>query len=184
HNALICGFANSACGAELRRTKLSRFRKQRAEDAKREIMATMLLMRRAVIQNLRTFRRPTPRKALKQLRINSPYNAPFQRSITNRSPQSQLQSSMRFARRVSTPIALAGVGAAAYYVYQQQGTPASTADAVPTVTGTALGVSRGYSTGASPQAHATPSNQPADILGSSAVPEAVRRALIVDQGQL
>ncbi|KAK5733150.1 [Pyruvate dehydrogenase [acetyl-transferring]]-phosphatase 1, mitochondrial [Elasticomyces elasticus] len=141
-------------------------------------------MRRAIIQNLRTFRRPNPRKALKQLRITSPYNASFQRSIANRTPPSQLQQSMRFTRRVSTPIALVGVGAAAYYVYQQQGTSASTPEAIPTVSGTSVGSSRGYSTSASPQAHATPSGQSVDALGSSDLPEAVRKALIVDQGQL
>ncbi|KAK1816791.1 [Pyruvate dehydrogenase [acetyl-transferring]]-phosphatase 1, mitochondrial [Friedmanniomyces endolithicus] len=141
-------------------------------------------MRRAVIQNLRTFRRPSPRKALKQLRFNSPLNASFQRSITNRTPQSQLQSSMRFTRRVSTPIALAGVGAAAYYVYQQQGLSASPTDTTPTATSAVVGASQSYSTDASPQAHATPSSQSIDALGSGAVPEAVRKALIVDQGQL
>ncbi|KAK3670509.1 [Pyruvate dehydrogenase [acetyl-transferring]]-phosphatase 1, mitochondrial [Recurvomyces mirabilis] len=147
-------------------------------------------MRRAIIQNLRTFRRPNPRKALKQqLRINnSSYNASFQRSIANRTPQQQIQSSMRFSRRVSTPIALVGVGAAAYYVYQQRSSDGGAAAASPTLPGQSLVSSQGrtYSTTttASPQAQATASNQPVDIPGPGEVPEAVRKALIVDQGQL
>ncbi|KAK4551975.1 [Pyruvate dehydrogenase [acetyl-transferring]]-phosphatase 1, mitochondrial [Recurvomyces mirabilis] len=148
-------------------------------------------MRRAIIQNLRTFRRPNPRKALKQLRIsNSSYNASFQRSIANRTPQQQIQSSMRFSRRVSTPIALVGVGAAAYYVYQQRSSDGSAAAASPILPGQSLVSSqpRSYSTTstttASPQAQATASNQPVDIPGPGEVPEAVRKALIVDQGQL
>lgn len=135
-----------------------------------------------MIQNLRTFRRPTPRKALKQLRINGPYNAPFQRSIATRTPQ-PLQSSMRPLRRVSVPLAL-GVGAAAsYYAWQQSGTQ-STADVSPKVTSNAVGSSASYSTAAAATASATPSHSPVGVLGASEVPEAVRKALIVDQGQL
>ncbi|KAK3075157.1 [Pyruvate dehydrogenase [acetyl-transferring]]-phosphatase 1, mitochondrial [Teratosphaeriaceae sp. CCFEE 6253] len=142
-------------------------------------------MRRAIIQNLRTFRRPTTRKALKQLALNTTYNASFTRTIANRSPQQQLQSSMRFTRRVSTPLAIAGVGAAAYYVYQQQGAPTTLTDAAPTATNTAIGSSKSYSTSASPQAHATPSSQSVGVPGAASdLPEAVRKALIVDQGQL
>ncbi|KAK4549754.1 hypothetical protein LTR36_005055 [Oleoguttula mirabilis] len=139
-------------------------------------------MRRAVIQNLRTFRRPTPRNALKQLRINGPYNAFFQRSIATRTPQ-PLQSSMRLSRRVSIPLAL-GVGAAAsYYAWQQSGTEPN-ADVSPKVSGTAVGSSKSYSTAAASTASVAPSHAPVGVLGASEVPEAVRKALIVDQGQL
>ncbi|KAK5127582.1 hypothetical protein LTR85_006922 [Meristemomyces frigidus] len=139
-------------------------------------------MRRAVIQNLRTFRRPTPRKALKQLRINGPYNASFQRSVATRTPQ-PLQSSMRPLRRVSIPLLLGGGAAASYYAWQQSGTQPH-ADVSPTVTSTAVGASSSYSTAATGTASASPSHAPVGVLGASEVPEAVRKALIVDQGQL
>ncbi|KAK5110109.1 hypothetical protein LTR62_006243 [Meristemomyces frigidus] len=142
-------------------------------------------MRRAVIQNLRTFRRSTPRKALKQLRINGPYNASFQRSIANRAPKQQLDSGMRFGRRVSTPIALVGIGAAGYYVYQQRDGPAEAESQTPAVTTFIPGSSNAYSTTASPKSYATPAHQPMEEFVANDIPEAVRKALIVDQaGQL
>jgi len=139
-------------------------------------------MRRAVIQNLRTFRRPTPRKALKQLRNSGvPYNASFQRSIGSRNPQ-PLQSSMRLPRRFSVPVAL-GVGAAATYYAFQQRAPEPATGASPTVSSVASEPSRGYSA-ATGTAYAASSNTPGAVLGSGEVPDAVRKALVVDQGQL
>ncbi|KAH9818178.1 protein phosphatase 2C homolog-like protein [Teratosphaeria destructans] len=133
-------------------------------------------MRRAIIQNLRTFRRPNPRKALKQLRINGGHvNVAFERSIANRTSSQPLQSSMRFSRRISVPLGL-GVGAAGLaYFYQQRNGSASNAHASPTL------ATRGYSG----QARATASGVPLSSLAAAGeVPEAVRKALIVDQGQL
>ncbi|WPH01078.1 pyruvate dehydrogenase acetyl-transferring phosphatase 1, mitochondrial [Acrodontium crateriforme] len=133
-------------------------------------------MRRTVIQNLRTLRRPTARKALKQLRLASAYNAPFQRSIANKAPQ-PLQAPMRWSRRISVPVAL-GVGAAAtYYAYQQQGGKSATE------VSSAVGQSRGYTTGQA-TAYGTPSTSATGGIDTVSVPEAVRKALIVDQGQL
>lgn len=144
-------------------------------------------MRRAVIQNLRIFRRPSPRQALKKLRINGLHNATFQRTIASRSPQ-PLQASMRLSRRVSIPVAL-GVGAAAlYYGYEQrtaQSTPSAFAPGVSPVSrasSESQSQARSYSTAATPvQPTHTPSTLPTV---SEAVPEAVRKALIVEQGQL
>ncbi|KAF2161589.1 hypothetical protein M409DRAFT_69680 [Zasmidium cellare ATCC 36951] len=145
-------------------------------------------MRRAVIQNLRTFRRSTPRKALKSLRISSNQHAQFSRSVVNRSP-SPLQSSMRLSRRISVPIAL-GVGASAlYYGYEQQrarSTPNTTAD-VSQVSSAAVSGSQGrsYSTATATATHVPSSSLPAGVpLEAESVPESVRKALIVEQGQL
>lgn len=144
-------------------------------------------MRRAVIQNLRTFRRPTPRKALKSLRITSNQHAHFSRSVVNRAP-SPLQSSMRLSRRISIPIAL-GVGASAlYYGYEQQRARPipNTASDVSPVSSTAVSGNQGrsYSTAAAATTH-TPSSLPAGVpLEAESVPESVRKALIVEQGQL
>ena len=142
-------------------------------------------MRRAVIQTLRTFRRPSPRKTLKNLRLTGPQNAAFQRSIASRTVQ-PVQSSMRFTRRVSIPVTL-GVGAAAlYYGYQQQtqkGDSGVVADVSSLANAVTSSQSRSYLTSSTATAHATPSVPP-NVLGSEAVPEAVRKALIVEQGQL
>lgn len=135
-------------------------------------------MRRAVIQNLRTFRRPTARKALKQVRVNGPYNASFQRSIASRNSP-PVQSSMRWVRRVSIPVALGVASAASYYAYQQRGLGSATEPSP--VDGAAVAKSRTYTT--VPAANATPSTL--SVGGADPeVPEAVRKALIVDQGQL
>ncbi|KAK5138308.1 hypothetical protein LTR08_003369 [Meristemomyces frigidus] len=137
-------------------------------------------MRRAVIQNLRTLRRPSPRKALKQLRVG---HVAFPRAIATRSTSTQsAPPSMRLSRRVSLPIALGVATAASYYAWQQSGAPFSTASVSPTVTGAAAASSTSYSTAAT--APAPNHRAPVDGLGAGEVPEAVRKALIVDQGQL
>lgn len=139
-------------------------------------------MRRAVIQNLRSLRRPTPRKALKNLRIHAPHNAVGQRSITSRTSQ-PLQSSMRFPRRLSAPIAL-GVGAAAlYYGYQQTTSPSAGLRADSPISSLTGGQGAGYSTAATAYSSAAKA-PPANSVESKAVPEAVRKALVVEQGQL
>ncbi|KJX98199.1 Protein phophatase 2C family protein [Zymoseptoria brevis] len=134
-------------------------------------------MRRAIIQNLRTFRRPSPRKALKNLRTTAPNHAIFSRTIASRTPQ-LADSSMRFSRRVSIPIAC-GVGAAALYYGINQTQAASpvnpAADVSPISSAVSSTKARSYLTSASPTQSATIPD---------AVPEAVRKALIVEQGQL
>jgi pyruvate dehydrogenase phosphatase len=136
-------------------------------------------MRRAIVQNLRTFRRPTPRKALKTLRISGANNVSFQRSIASRNLR-PLHSSMQF-RRLSGPLAL-GVGAGAIYYAYQNGV-GQTTDAAPSATSLAGSQARAYSNTPS-VAYAASSASPVDGLSSSQVPEAVRKALIVEQGQL
>ncbi|KXT15262.1 hypothetical protein AC579_4843 [Pseudocercospora musae] len=142
-------------------------------------------MRRAVIQNLRTFRRPSPRQGLKKLRINSPHNAIFQRTIASRTPQ-PLQSSMRLSRRVSIPVAL-GVGAAAlYYGYEQRAaqstSPAFAPDVSPVSQALSGGQARSYSTATT---SVSPTHNPSSLpTVPETVPESVRKALIVEQGQL
>ena len=135
-------------------------------------------MRRAIVQNLRTFRRPTPRKALKTLRISGANNVSFQRSIASRNLR-PLHSSMQF-RRLSGPLAL-GVGAGAIYYAYQNGV-GQTTDAA-SATSLAGSQARAYSNTPS-VAYAASSTSPVDGLSSSQVPEAVRKALIVEQGQL
>ncbi|RMY72659.1 hypothetical protein D0863_04362 [Hortaea werneckii] len=136
-------------------------------------------MRRALVQNLRTFRRPSPRKALKQLRINGPtstYNVSFHRSIVSRNPQ-PLRAQMQLGRRLSGPLLLGAFAGGVAYFYQQQTAATSPVDVhAPKVTGVAVGPSKAYST-------ATGATQSA--AGSvHELPEAVRKALIVDKGQL
>lgn len=117
-------------------------------------------MRRAAIKSLRTFRRPSPRNALRTL----VHNVVNTRSLTTRTLQ-PLHSSMRLSRRISVPIGL-GVGAAAvYYGYEQRN--AAVSSNIPVSTPHAAA----YSTATSPSL-------------SSEAPEAVRKALIVEQGQL
>lgn len=137
-------------------------------------------MRRAVIQNLRTFRRPSPRKALKSLRINNPHHVVFQRAISSRTPQA-IQSSMRLSRRISVPVAL-GVGAAAiYYGYEQTTQSPVGSNASPAASLVSGSQDRGYSSSTASPSSGYPAGA---TLESSAVPEAVRKALIVEQGQL
>ncbi|KAK4496528.1 hypothetical protein PRZ48_012508 [Zasmidium cellare] len=146
-------------------------------------------MRRAVIQNLRTFRRPTPRKALKSLRISANQHAQFSRSVINRSPSPLQSSSMRLGRRISIPIAL-GVGASAlYYGYEQQRARPTSNNApdVSPVSSAAVSGSQGraYSTATAAATHTPSSSLPAGVpLEAESVPESVRKALIVEQGQL
>lgn len=137
-------------------------------------------MRRAIVQTLRTFRRPTPRKALKTLRISGSNNVSFQRSIASRNLR-PLHSSMQF-RRLSAPLAL-GVGAGAIYYAYQNGLGQSGSAVSPPATGLTGSQARAYS-GSSSAAYATSSASPVDGLDSNQVPEAVRKALIVEQGQL
>jgi pyruvate dehydrogenase phosphatase len=135
-------------------------------------------MRRAIVQNLRTFRRPTPRKALKTLRISGTNNVSFQRSIASRNLR-PLHSSMQF-RRLSGPLAL-GVGAGAIYYAYQNGVGQS--DAAPSAISLAGSQARAYSSTPS-IAYAASTTSPVDGVASNQVPEAVRKALIVEQGQL
>ncbi|KAK3050414.1 [Pyruvate dehydrogenase [acetyl-transferring]]-phosphatase 1, mitochondrial [Extremus antarcticus] len=128
-------------------------------------------MRRAIIQNLRTFRRPTPRKALKSLRITNSQHASLQRSIGSQpSPQP-----MRWSRRISVPAALGVAAAGSYYAYQRSGAQSVGPD------GVLNGVqSRGAATAT---AYASVEHSPIGVHNTE-VPEAVRKALIVEQGQL
>lgn len=137
-------------------------------------------MRRAVVQTLRTFRRPTPRKALKSLRISGSNNVVFQRSLGSRNLR-PLHSSMQF-RRLSGPVAL-GVGAGAIYYAYQNNAGQTAASAVPTTTSLSGSHARGF-TNTPSAAYATSSSSPVDGLEPDQVPEAVRKALIVEQGQL
>ena len=134
-----------------------------------------LPMRRAVIQNLRTFRRPTPRKALKSLRINGPYNAAFQRSLASRNPPPQVP--MRWLRRISVPAAVGIAAGASYYAYERS-TGSSPADALGSFGG---GQSRAHGTAAT--AYSATATSPIGI-HDAGVPEAVKKALIVENGQL
>ena len=133
-------------------------------------------MRRAVIQNLRTFRRPTPRKALKSLRINGPYNASFQRSLASRNPPPQVP--MRWLRRISVPAAIGIAAGASYYAYQRS-TGASPADALGSLS---VGQSRSHATSAA-TAYSATATSPIGVHDAE-VPEAVKKALIVENGQL
>ena len=135
--------------------------------------ATTSPMRRAIIQNLRTFRRPTPRKALKSLRISASQNVSFQRSLASQRPP-QPQQSMRFSRRVSVPAALGVAAAASYYAYQQIGAQSVIGpDASP-----ANGVhSRGSATAAA-TAYSSVPHSPIGVHDAE-VPEAVRKASVI-----
>lgn len=145
---------------------------------KRSANVAKVSMRRAIVQNIRTFRRPNPRKALKSLRIGSPHHASSQRSIASRGQQ-PAQVPMRWSRRISIPVAL-GVGAAASYYGYQQSTYSSAV--VPSVSPVPSEQSRGYATSTA-TTYSELSNSPIGV-HSAEVPEAVRKALVVDQGQL
>jgi pyruvate dehydrogenase phosphatase len=84
-------------------------------------------------------------------------------------------------RRLSGPLAL-GVGAGAIYYAYQNGVGQKT-DVAPSATSLAGSQARAYSNTPS-VAYAASSTSPVDGLSSSQVPEAVRKALIVEQGQL
>lgn len=135
-------------------------------------------MRRAVIQNLRTFRRPTPRKAIKNLRISGSQHASFQRSIASQRSQ-QPQQPMRWGRRISIPAALGVAAAGSYYAYQRSGAQSAVGlDGSPS-----NGLqSRGTATAAA-TAYSSVQHSPIGVHDAE-VPEAVRKALIVEQGQL
>lgn len=85
-------------------------------------------------------------------------------------------------RRLSAPLAL-GVGAGAIYYAYQNNAGNTSADVAPTSTGFAGSQARSYSS-TPPAAYATSSSLPVDGLEANQVPEAVRKALIVEQGQL
>lgn len=124
-------------------------------------------MRRAVLQNLRTLRRPSPRKALKHRNTLFPVssNACQQRALTSPSSSSS-SSSMRF-RRVSLAVGATAVAGGAFYAYRAG-------------YGNTTIPSRSY---ANSPAH-TPSTSSATGPVSEEVNEAVRKALIVEQGNL
>lgn len=133
-------------------------------------------MRRAAVQNLRLFRRPVARKAGKGLRGSGPGNVSFQRTIARSARP--LHSQMQF-RRFSTPVALGAVAAGAFYAFSDStntsvvSPPAFTSRPYATTTTT---------TTATPTVQASSTSIP-DIEAAK-VPEAVRKALIVDRGQL
>jgi pyruvate dehydrogenase phosphatase len=83
-------------------------------------------------------------------------------------------------RRLSGPLAL-GVGAGAIYYAYQNGVGQS--DAAPSATSLAGSQARAYSSTPS-IAYAASTTSPVDGVASNQVPEAVRKALIVEQGQL
>lgn len=114
-------------------------------------------MRRAVVQNLRFFRRPSPRKAVKT-RLACTSNASGNRSIATRSgTQPQMRS-----RRVSQAVIGAAVaGGAAWYAYK--GTVALKNPIL--------------------LEHATPPPKPSGPPVEQ-ISEAVRKALIVERGEL
>ncbi|GAB7348233.1 hypothetical protein MBLNU459_g6228t1 [Dothideomycetes sp. NU459] len=124
-------------------------------------------MRRAVVQNLRTFRRPSPRnlKALKHRNAALPVstNVFAQRTLASRPLQSSSSSSMRF-RRISLAVGATAAAGGAFYAYRAgYGHTPSSAQA------------RAYS--------ASPSYQ----AGSSSTPaasDATRKALVVENGAL
>ncbi|KAL1302110.1 hypothetical protein AAFC00_002545 [Neodothiora populina] len=128
-------------------------------------------MRRAVVQNLRTFRRPVARKVLKHRNTLFPVslnNNVFQRrALTTKSVQSN--SSMRF-RRVSLAVGATAAAAGAFYAYRAGYGDSATAAA-----------SRSYAT--------TPSYTPPTSAAnagpaSEEINEAVRKALVIEQGAL
>jgi pyruvate dehydrogenase phosphatase len=84
-------------------------------------------------------------------------------------------------RRLSGPLALSVGAGAIYYAYQNG--VGQTTDAAPSATSLAGSQARAYSSTPS-VAYAASSTSPVDGLSSSQVPEAVRKALIVEQGQL
>lgn len=113
---------------------------------------------------------------MKALRINTPYNVAFQRSIASKNTQANA-SSMRWPRRLSMPAAVGVAAAASYYAYQRTGQPA-----FPASDASAQVQSRGHATAAA-TAYSEFTTSPIGV-HSSDVPEAVRKALIVEQGQL
>lgn len=127
-------------------------------------------MRRAVVQNLRTFRRPSPRKALKHrnaLVFPVSTNVFTQRSLASRTTQSS--SSMRF-RRVSLAVGATVAAGGAFYAYRAgYGNTASTPSSAQ---------ARAYS--ASPS-YAAGNAHPSD---PDAITEATRKALVVENGAL
>lgn len=122
-------------------------------------------MRRAVVQNLRTLRRPSTRKALKHRNTLFPVSANVfqQRALATRGGQNT--SSMRF-RRVSLAVGATAVAGGAFYAYRTGYANTAT-------------TSRSYAN--------TPNYSPsASATGpvSEEVNEAMRKALIVEQGNL
>ncbi|CAK4009919.1 [Pyruvate dehydrogenase [acetyl-transferring]]-phosphatase 1, mitochondrial [Lecanosticta acicola] len=88
---------------------------------------------------------------------------------------------MRISRRISVPVAL-GVGAAAIYYGYEQRTQSTAAPDVSPLSSAVTG-SQSYSTSAAPAHRSSPASV-GTPLEPEAVPEAVRKALIVEQGQL
>ncbi|QIW97949.1 hypothetical protein AMS68_003467 [Peltaster fructicola] len=126
-------------------------------------------MRRAVVQNLRLFRRPVPRKAGKGLRGNGPGNVAFVRSIARSARP--LHSQMQFRQLLTSPFAYSALFAGAVYFFA--GTPKTGVASAPSLTAQPYATATGQS----------PSS-PVSGIGTDVVPEAVRKALIVDKGQL
>ena len=125
-----------------------------------------LPMRRAVIQNIRALHRPVLRRPAKFLRLNA-LNATA-RSIGSRIPPSPSTSSMRWPRRLSVPVAMGVAAAASYYAYQR---------------GYGDAVSGALSDGPRPASSSGASGSSVDVNGAH-VSEAVKKALIVDRGQI
>ncbi|KAF4551838.1 Protein phosphatase 2C-like protein 2 [Elsinoe fawcettii] len=111
-------------------------------------------MRRAVVQNLRFLRRPIPKRAVKS-RLASSSNVFGQRSVASRAASPPQMRSRRVSQAV---IGAAVAGGAAWYAYKGTGKPILLE-------------------------HATP---PPSVTGPivEQIPEAVRKALIVERGEL
>ena len=122
------------------------------------IRVHLVQMRRAVVQNLRAVRRPNV------ARSKAGGNVVFHRSLASRSPSNP--SSMRL-RRVSLAVGAVAAGGAAIYQYRQSSN--SSASPVPS---------------ASPTNYPTPAAPGTTGPVSEEVADAVRRALIVEQGAL
>lgn len=86
---------------------------------------------------------------------------------------------MQFPRRISLPIAVGVAAGASYYAFQQSNALPE-GQVSPSVSGTAPGSSASYSTSSGP----TYPSSSASAFNANDVPEAVRKALVVDQGQL
>lgn len=126
-------------------------------------------MRRAVVQNLRTFRRPSARKALKHRNTLFPLSSNVFQQRALASSSSHAASSMRF-RRVSLAVGATAAAGGAFYTYR-------------TGYGNTATPSRSYSNSPS-YASSASSSGGASTPASEEINEAVRKAIIVEQGNL
>ena len=113
-------------------------------------------MRRAAVQNLRTFRRPVPRKSFKP---RTPVSNNVQRSLATRNGPGA--SSMRL-RRISQGVGAAVVAGGAWYAYRSSGATQKA----------------GHATSSYTQSPAATGST------TEGVSDAARRALVVERGEL